>query len=899
MLGFEESAIRNSRDSVCLLVYKQMVTEIHVVGDGIVGQAALTGSHQWILHNAHYGSVAKAMAAMNHQFSAGIQTIAIIPVLPHGVLQLGSTQMVIENKGFINHVKSLFGEIGTVCSTLVPDSSQNPLDQNILQNASIEASSSLSQSGDSSTYINRFLSGSLDKSHNQLLQSPYSRSVSQSSCSIFRHPYGSMPANSSNMSSTTATRTMMPLGDHARPTIHPVDEPICHQSQLQREHVGTQSVISNPIVSPIENAERDSSSASLHLQFPSGSTSGGQTMLEEQLLSISGSQEFAKKYWPKVDDYETRQQTLTGSQATNIVDDLRQCSSFPVCTMSVECQRLSSSSKEVPKMLDPTDLSKNTEILPIDSELMPSTSIQKSGKIPTEGQQRNDYNIFQTLLESTQFEEQQSRHELLLHTPLDSSWQSSIIPVQERKTSVSSVSGENHASASNSPNITGIDNSMPLEILNMEGSLSPLLFTSGDDLFDLLDVHNKSGGFHGCLDDVFVQGTSANVHEMSSDVSTCITQMDKGTLFDTSKEKTCNEEKYCNGLFSQASPDQLLDAIVAQINSAAKHNLDDDVSCKTSLTKNCRSTVQTSSATSDWLASSGQMNGKCSGISSMLVKSETAGSNSAISACAMEKNGECSQKDGVYKSKISLWDEKDQNVEYGSISAAHGKRIDEAGKLNKKRSRSGENPRPRPKDRQMIQDRVKELREIVPNGAKCSIDALLEKTIKHMLFLQSVTKHADKLKDVGEPKIVSKEGGLLLKDNFEGGATWAFEIGTQSMICPIIVEDLNVPRQMLVEMLCEEQGLFLEIADLIRGLGLTILKGVLEARKDKVWARFAVEANRDVTRMEIFLSLVRLLEPNGGSSTVPQGPQGVECVNTQHNMFHPFSLHAAGMSDCL
>ncbi|XP_057440281.1 transcription factor LHW-like isoform X2 [Lotus japonicus] len=46
---------------------------------------------------------------------------------------------------------------------------------------------------------------------------------------------------------------------------------------------------------------------------------------------------------------------------------------------------------------------------------------------------------------------------------------------------------------------------------------------------------------------------------------------------------------------------------------------------------------------------------------------------------------------------------------------------------------------------------------------------------------------------------------------------------------------------MLVEMLCEERGFFLEIADLIRGLDFTILKGVMEARNDKIWARFAVE----------------------------------------------------------
>ena len=42
-------------------------------------------------------------------------------------------------------------------------------------------------------------------------------------------------------------------------------------------------------------------------------------------------------------------------------------------------------------------------------------------------------------------------------------------------------------------------------------------------------------------------------------------------------------------------------------------------------------------------------------------------------------------------------------------------------------------------------------------------------------------------------------------------------------------------------MLCEERGFFLEIADFIRGLGLTIVKGVMEGRNNKVWARFIVE----------------------------------------------------------
>lgn len=196
-------------------------------------------------------------------------------------------------------------------------------------------------------------------------------------------------------------------------------------------------------------------------------------------------------------------------------------------------------------------------------------------------------------------------------------------------------------------------------------------------------------------------------------------------------------------------------------------------------------------------------------------------------------------------------------------------------KVIKKRARPGESTRPRPKDRQQIQDRVKELREIVPNSAKCSIDALLDRTIKHMIFLQGVTKYAEKIKQADEPKMISKDTGAVLKDNSSGvvlkdnssaasngGATWAYEVAGQTMVCPIIVEDLAPPGQMLVEMLCEQRGFFLEIADTIRGFGLTILKGLMELRDGKIMARFLVEANKNVTRMDIFLSLVQLLQQN-------------------------------------
>ncbi|KAL7154152.1 hypothetical protein ABFS83_04G216200 [Erythranthe nasuta] len=363
---------------------------------------------------------------------------------------------------------------------------------------------------------------------------------------------------------------------------------------------------------------------------------------------------------------------------------------------------------------------------------------------------------------------------------------------------------------------------------------------SGDDLFDVLGADFKSKLF----------SSSSSFNSLIN-----LPSKTSSEIYSTSQE---NSE---NGIIF--TTDHLLEAVVSKVNApSAKQGIDEDISCRTTLTN-----TSTSSApdTSIPYARLGELFG---------VPKYSAKNGKMMSSCSKEESGSYSQGSSIYGSSSQIsssWvpqaDDRKGKQNNGIATNGYSKKPEETSKTNRKRLKPGENPRPRPKDRQMIQDRVKELREIVPNGAKCSIDALLERTIKHMIFLQSVTKHADKLKQTGESKfqIISKDGGLLLKDNFEGGATWAYEVGSQSMVCPIIVEDLNQPRQMLVEMLCEERGLFLEIADIIRGLGLTILKGVMETRNDKIWARFAVEANRDVTRMEIFISLVRLLEQSAKS----------------------------------
>ncbi|KAG7638077.1 Transcription factor MYC/MYB N-terminal [Arabidopsis thaliana x Arabidopsis arenosa] len=177
-------------------------------------------------------------------------------------------------------------------------------------------------------------------------------------------------------------------------------------------------------------------------------------------------------------------------------------------------------------------------------------------------------------------------------------------------------------------------------------------------------------------------------------------------------------------------------------------------------------------------------------------------------------------------------------------------------KKNKKRAKPGESSRPRPRDRQLIQDRIKELRELVPNGSKCSIDSLLERTIKHMLFLQNVTKHAEKLSKSANEKMQQKETGMQ-------GSSCAVEVGGHLQVSSIIVENLNKQGMVLIEMLCEECGHFLEIANVIRSLDLVILRGFTETQGEKTWICFVTESQNSkvMQRMDILWSLVQIFQP--------------------------------------
>ncbi|XAR55180.1 hypothetical protein NMG60_11030600 [Bertholletia excelsa] len=233
------------------------------------------------------------------------------------------------------------------------------------------------------------------------------------------------------------------------------------------------------------------------------------------------------------------------------------------------------------------------------------------------------------------------------------------------------------------------------------------------------------------------------------------------------------------------------------------------------------------------------------------------------------------KNDVILKSEEGSYIDDSYSITCGSSVESQPRKSKESAKVSKKRAKPGS--RPEPKDRRQIRERLMELRKLIPNGPKMSIDSLLAQTIKHMLFLQSVTKHAEELKQAHAEKtcIIDQDREAVLRQNFYSGdcTMLTSEGGAQAMVDPVHVKDLRLPGQKLIQMLCEEKGFFLEIVNIIQGFGLTILKGVMEVKENKIWACFIVEAeeNMHVTKEEIYMFLHQFLYQKGTSETSVTG----------------------------
>lgn len=213
---------------------------------------------------------------------------------------------------------------------------------------------------------------------------------------------------------------------------------------------------------------------------------------------------------------------------------------------------------------------------------------------------------------------------------------------------------------------------------------------SGDDLFDVLGADFKNKLISGCWN-------SSSSNEFAADAY-----------------------NWDSGIFLPSCSDNLLEAVVSTVRPSAKQNLDDSVSCKTSLTHtSCSSASPMTSLPLGRLGVSELAKGDSFVVSKYLEKAGAVSANSQRTGFSKEDSGSYSQSSSFYASHVSSWTGKGQNTKQNNSGSNRCSRnTEETGKTNRKRLKPGENPKPRPKDRQMIQDRVKELREIVPNGAK-------------------------------------------------------------------------------------------------------------------------------------------------------------------------------------
>ncbi|GMI73667.1 hypothetical protein like AT4G00870 [Hibiscus trionum] len=105
--------------------YVMSLTRTFPVGEGISGKALSTGSLVWLTgaHALQFYNCERAIEAQMH----GIETLVCIPT-SCGVLELGATEMISENWGLVQQVKSLFGPD---LISLVPKQSGQFLDGNI------------------------------------------------------------------------------------------------------------------------------------------------------------------------------------------------------------------------------------------------------------------------------------------------------------------------------------------------------------------------------------------------------------------------------------------------------------------------------------------------------------------------------------------------------------------------------------------------------------------------------------------------------------------------------------------------------------------------------------------------------------------------------------------------
>ncbi|KAK7344098.1 hypothetical protein VNO77_13361 [Canavalia gladiata] len=759
-----------------------MLPQVHLLGEGIVGEAALTGKHSWVHSdgptqewNMTEQSTCEDDCRLHQQFSSGIKTIVVIPVKAWGVVQFGSGKKILESEEFLEQTQSLLMEIDDVTDMF--DVSRNAVLSLDCENSDLNGLLASISSENSYDWNLKYV---CDENSKELRRKGLSSSAPSDLFSPQYTPYEEGMISLQGDSSFLDDLAQVVLSDRDNTDFLLKPNSFMNNLVANNHYFGTCS----------------------------GELSSFD-MLEQQLISEIRSQEATDVFPTEENAFSCSKLVAQDSAVTSLCSVDRglfqdkllsslhnQYSSQPSIMTDVNFQSSSNTLHGFSENLQPVDMSE--EILKFSSmddlcqwfTPSPEDSICKTGIA-----------LDNTLSESMEFNP--TCFDLVGSSYINDTSVSYLVEHHSnsdgKETCVVAHSSEN-----------GLVDSMVL-----------------DFSYDQADEWWRS------------MLTPAASAANDTGFSECISEMNTDTLTGTRKR-----------LFSELGIEELL-------RGGANYNPFN--SSDFELSSNKRQMVESSS-----------VNRNPTHFAN-LARAEAGADLTLPLSDLNSTNNLPSKKDSLTKLQVGMWIDDGHSINVGRAAPVHPQKPDEHTKPTKKRARQGESTRPRPKDRQQIQDCIKELRGIIPNGGKCSIDSLLDRTIRYMLFLQSVLKYADKLKEPDEPKLIEQANEVVLKDNNVGdskncGITWAFEVAHQTMLCPIIVEDMSTPGQMLIEMLCEEQGFFLEIVDIIRGFGLNILKAKMEIRKNKLWARFIVEANRHVTRIDVFWSLIHLTQQTNTSS---------------------------------
>lgn len=948
----------------------KMSYQVFSLGEGIIGHVAFTGKHQWVFGERSCTNEAHSAVSVyenknleypigwQNQFSAGIKTIAVVAVMPHGVVQLGSTEIITENLEFVHRVKKLFGTLQNVPGAFLPDGIQdavsgkiqapnfsmmpislsspgNPASSGAIKETSFQKQSNqVTAKFPNLGVLDRFVSpvDLVEKNTSlpsQTLPSPSTGNFDSSvemknrvylnnilTCkmgdkrvlqSASKDAYPFKGHLQTNMSSSVASKH-----DNQQPLFNDSGKTLMEQLQFQGNMASDyqEECILNPLLgsdegSNVGNLCQDSFMISV----------GADGLLESALFNSGKSQLTDLKQIDVQHPFPVFQGCAGHSGYCSSPSSLGTCNA-----KKTEMETIPMHVPMTDASYNVLSCSENIKTSACDPRVSSDASwSHTAGHIETKPLQGLGKSFMPSLGDDVLSTSNTPgiNHRSMIginYRPWHKEFLSDL-PGLIQTSSAHRLNTDKECSESFLPGIGKIsaipadsdkpggngdsDNCSNWPSKEQDDNAHAFVHVpSGAELLEALGLpFKKRRTYKGMWNDMLYHGQDVCSSNLGTENVGISHRSDYHSELDMSQSSDVSVVNAPEGwFFPDSKSEDLLDAIVANVCPAPNRGTVDNISSRTICSKITNSnSLHCASAMTDSI-SAGQLSAcdqkECKVLNISQPRKYADFENDQNSNFSSEVHDDVSLKRSSNESSTSAQLKSVvTEVRCQNRGLPQRKKLEEPIKVNRKRSRPGESSRPRPKDRQQIQDRVKELRDIVPNGAKCSIDALLERTIKHMVFLQSVSKYADKLKQSGESKVLDKEGGMLATNSMEEGATWAFELGGSTVPCPLIVENLNQPRQMLVEMLCEERGLFLEIADIIRGLGLTILKGIMEFRNDKIWAHFIVEASRDVHRVDILWSLMQLLQPNTKSTTntINQSflvrTQGIDNVSQTYDAF--------------